>query len=204
MRAVSLSNKMGFSAGSLSLPQPSQIFMVGSITWVINADGVGELLEPVQIRSAPTTLAPATVDPILEPLLRSTSSATQHSLPRYRRRHVNNDDLIESIDRVGLKLADCLSIAELALDTLVQQRSPSNPDLSVSSAQQTSGLTALPFGLANTTATYQDALKGKFANQVGDTHPLADQSLISSRQQSTCCMQAEAPEHPSEPSRRRI
>ena len=34
---------------------------------------------------------------------------------------------------------------------------------------------ALPFGLTNTTATYQDALRGKFADQVEDIHPLADQ-----------------------------
>ena len=94
--------------------------MVRLISWITNADGVGELLEPVQIHSAPTTLALATVDPILEPLLGSSSPATRRSLPRYQRRHVNNDDLIESIDRVGLKLADCLSIAESALDTLVQ------------------------------------------------------------------------------------
>ena len=111
---------MAFSAGSSFLPQPGQIFTVGSITWVINADGVGELLEPVQIRSAPTTLTPATVDPISEPLSGSTSSTTRRSLPHYQRRHVNNDDLIESIDRVGLKLADCLTIAESALDTLIQ------------------------------------------------------------------------------------
>ena len=110
MRVVSLSNKMAFSVGSIT---------VGSIMWVINADGVGELLEPVQIRSALTTLAPVTADPISEPLPRLTSSATRRSLPHYRRRHVNNDDLIESIDRVGLKLADCLSITESALDTLV-------------------------------------------------------------------------------------
>ena len=45
---------------------------------------------------------------------------THRPLPCYQRRHVNNDNLIESIDRVGLKLADCLSIAELALDTLVR------------------------------------------------------------------------------------
>ena len=95
--------------------------MVGSISWVINADGVGELLELGQIGSAPTTPAPATVDLILEPLLRSPSSMTCRPLPRYQRRQVNNDDLIESIDRVGLKLADCLSIAESALDILVQR-----------------------------------------------------------------------------------
>ena len=128
--------------------------MVGSITWVINADGVGELLELVQIGSAPTTLASATVDPISEPLLRSAPSATHRSLPCYQRRHVNNDDLIESIDQVGLKLADCLSIAESALDTLVQHRAPSDPDLSTINAWQTPGPAALPFGLANTVATY--------------------------------------------------
>ena len=34
---------------------------------------------------------------------------------------------------------------------------------------------ALPFGLTNTATTYQDALRGKFADQVGYIHPLADQ-----------------------------
>ena len=34
---------------------------------------------------------------------------------------------------------------------------------------------ALPFRFANTAATYQDALSGKFADQVGDVHPLTDQ-----------------------------
>ena len=120
MRDVSLSNKMVFSVGSSSLPQPGQIFTVRSISWVINADRVGELLEPGQIGSAPTTPAPATVDLISEPIPRSPSATIRRPLPRYKRRQIKNDDLIESIDRVGLKLADCLSVAELALDTLVQ------------------------------------------------------------------------------------
>ena len=34
---------------------------------------------------------------------------------------------------------------------------------------------ALPFGLTSVAAAYQDALRGKFADQVGDIHPLADQ-----------------------------
>ena len=33
----------------------------------------------------------------------------------------------------------------------------------------------LPFGFTNIAAAYQDALRGKFTNQVGDIHPLADQ-----------------------------
>ena len=89
--------------------------------WVINADGVGELLEPMQIISALTTPVPTTADPILELLPRPPSSTTRHPLPRYQRRQINNDDLIASIDQVGQKVVKCLSIAELALDTLVQR-----------------------------------------------------------------------------------
>ena len=33
----------------------------------------------------------------------------------------------------------------------------------------------LPFGLTSVAAAYQDALRGKFTDQVGDIHPLADQ-----------------------------
>ena len=119
VHAVSISNKMIRSTGSLSLPQPDQIFMVRSISWIINADGVGELIEPVQIDFASITPTPVTVDPISKLPPRSPSSTTRRSLPRYQRRQINNDDLIASIDQVGLKLVDCLSIAKLALDTLV-------------------------------------------------------------------------------------
>ena len=34
---------------------------------------------------------------------------------------------------------------------------------------------ALPFGFTNATAVYQGALRGKFTDQVGAVHPLADQ-----------------------------
>jgi len=98
---------------------------------------------------------------------------TRRLLPRYQRRNINNDDLIESIDRVGLKLTDCLSITESALDTLVQHRPPSDLDLSEAS-RNTLGVAALPFRLTNIIVTFQDALRGKFTDQVGDVHPLAD------------------------------
>ena len=124
--------------------------------------------------SSLATSAPATTDPISKPPSRSPSSTTHRPLPRYQRRQINNDDLIESIDRVGLKLVDCLAVAESALDIVVQRRPLSDPILS-EVARQTPGVTALPFGLANTAATYQDALKGKFTDQVGDIHPLTDQ-----------------------------
>ena len=41
-------------------------------------------------------------------------------------------------------------------------------------AWETLRVTALPFEVTNIAATYQDALRGKFADQVGDIHPLAD------------------------------
>ena len=164
---------MPFSVGSSSLPQPEQIFIVGSISWVINADGVRELLEPVQIGSASTTPAPATVDPISELLLRSPSSTTRCPLPRYQRRQINNDDRIESIDRVRLKLTDCLSIAKSALDTLVQHRPPSDPDLS-EAAWEIAGVMALPFRFTNVAAVYQQALRGKWFDQVDCVRLLAD------------------------------
>ena len=117
----------------------------------------------MQIDSAPVTPTPATVDPISELPLRWPSSTTRHLLPCYPRRQINNDDLIASIDQVGQKLADCLSIAELALTTLVQRRPPSDSDLSEVD-HETPGVTALPFGLTSATTAYQDALRGKFTD----------------------------------------
>ena len=95
--------------------------MVGSISWIINVDGLGELIEAVQIDSTPITPTPVSADPISEPPLRSPSSIIHRLLPHNQRRQINNDDLIASIDQVGQKLADCLSIVESALDTLVQR-----------------------------------------------------------------------------------
>ena len=67
-------------------------------------------------------------------------------------------------------------MAELALDTLVQRRPPSDLDLS-EAARETLGVMALPSGFTNVAATYQDALRGKFVDQVGVVHPLADQIM---------------------------
>ena len=139
--------------------------MVRSISWIINADGVRELIELVQTDTTPIIPTPVTTDPFSEPPLRSSSPTIHRPLPRYPRKQIDNDDLIASIDQVGQKLADCLSIAESALDTLVQRRPPSDPDLS-EAARETAGVTALPFGFSNAAATHQHALRGKLADQV--------------------------------------
>ena len=101
MRAISMSNKMVHSASSLSLPQLGQIFMVGSISWIINADSVRELIELVQTNTAPTASTPMTTDPISEPPPRSLSPTIRRPIPRYQRRQINNDDMIASIDQVN-------------------------------------------------------------------------------------------------------
>ena len=62
---------------------------------------------------------------------------------------------------------------ESALTTLVQRRPPSDSDL-LEAEHQTPGVMALPFGLTSVAAAYQDALRGKFSDQVGDIQPLAN------------------------------
>ena len=119
----------------------------------------------MQIDSASTTPAPAIVDPILEPLPRSSSPTIHRPFPRYPRNWIDNNDLIASIDQVGQELTDCLSIVESALTTLVQRQPPSDLHLSEVD-RETPGVTTLPFGLISIATTYQDALRGKFVDQV--------------------------------------
>ena len=139
----------------------------------------------MQINSALITPAPATTDLISEPPPWLPSLITRRPLPHYQRRQINNDDLIASIDQVGQKLTDCLSIAESALDTLVQCRPPSDPDLS-EVAQETLGVTALPFGFTNVAAAYQHALRGRLADQVEDVHPFTNQIVPYATDQLFC------------------
>ena len=45
---------------------------------------------------------------------------------------------------------------------------------------------ALPFGFTNAAVAYQDVLRGKFANQVEDVHPHADQTTPYAADQMLC------------------
>ena len=63
---------------------------------------------------------------------------------------------------------------------------------------------ALPFGLTSIAASYQDALRDKFANQVGDIYPLADPIADQLSPTSTCYKSANVPKNPSTPSWRKI
>ena len=68
---------------------------------------------PTMVDTAPTTmdLAPTTVH--LAPTMPASSSATpttRRPLPRYKGRQIDNTDLLDSIDRVGTKLAETLAL----------------------------------------------------------------------------------------------
>jgi hypothetical protein len=74
-------------------------------------------MAPTMVNTAPTTVntAPTTMDlaPTMVHLAPTTPTATpttRHLLPRYRGKQIDNTDLLDSIDRVGIKLAETLAL----------------------------------------------------------------------------------------------
>jgi hypothetical protein len=91
--------------------------MVRSISWVINANGEGEIMGAVQDNLAPIMPTSVLADLISEPILGSTSSPRAHrSPPRHSRKPIQEEILIASIDRITNGLAECLFLAESVLD----------------------------------------------------------------------------------------
>jgi hypothetical protein len=92
-------------------------FTIGQITWTTGSnDFVALTTEGMQIQSASTTsptpasatttLAPASPTPASS----STTPATCHFLPRYQGKKLDNTDLINSIDRLDVKLSSTLTL----------------------------------------------------------------------------------------------
>ena len=77
------------------------------MTWVINTDGNGEIVETVQDNPTPNMLAP--IMPALAP-------AAPTPAPHRARRSIDQDDLIASVDWVTNGLTKCLSLAESILN----------------------------------------------------------------------------------------
>ena len=69
VRADSMASQMVRFPSSMILPEPGQTFTVGSMTWVIGANGVEEIVEAVQ--NHPTPIVP--------------TSTTTSSIPTHRR-----------------------------------------------------------------------------------------------------------------------
>ena len=72
---------------------------------------------PTTVNTAPTTVntAPTTMDlaPTMGHLAPTTPTATpttRHPLPRYRGKQIDNTDLLDSVDRVGIQLAETLAL----------------------------------------------------------------------------------------------
>ena len=87
-----MASQMVCFPSSMVLPEPSQSFTVGSITWVIGANGVEEIVEAVL--NHPASIIPTSATTSLIPVPR-----------RWARRSIDQDDLIASIDRVTDDLA---------------------------------------------------------------------------------------------------
>ena len=125
-------------SGSMATPN-GLTFTVGQITWTTGSDdAIAMITEETWIQSAPTTasptlatapttmdlapttvrLAPTTMDLAptmvhLAPTTPASSSATpttRRPLPRYKGKQIDNTDLLNSIDRVGTKLAKTLAL----------------------------------------------------------------------------------------------
>jgi hypothetical protein len=94
-------------------------FTIGLITWITGVNSfTTTATEEAQIRSAstmgssataPTMLAMASTTPATAP----TTPTTRRPLPCYKRRMIDNADLIEAIDQAGHKLSQILTLVDL-------------------------------------------------------------------------------------------
>jgi hypothetical protein len=93
-------------------------FTIGQITWTTSVNNfTTDATEEEQIRSASTTSASATVPTTLATALTTPATApakpiTRRPLPCYKGRTIDNTDLIEAIDQVGLKLSETLTLVD--------------------------------------------------------------------------------------------
>ena len=119
MRTALQTNKMVIIPGSMATPN-GLTFTIGQITWTTGSDDfIAMTTKEARIQSASTTassastMAPTTVD--LAPTTPASLSAMltiRPSLPRYKGRQIDNTDLLDSIDRVGTKLAETLALVD--------------------------------------------------------------------------------------------
>ena len=104
-----MASQMVRFSSSMIVPEPGQTFTVGSMTWVIGANGVEEIVEAVQNHPASIVPTSSTTSPI--------------TAPRHRvRRSITNEDLIASIDLV----TDCLAESQLLVESVLDRSTTSN------------------------------------------------------------------------------
>ena len=131
MRTALQANKMVIIPDSMAMPN-GLTFTIGQITWTTGFDDfIAMTPEEVWVQSTPTTASPASATAptmvnmspttvntaptmaYLTPTTPASSSATptiHRPLPRYKGKQIDNTDLLNSIDRVGTKLAETLAL----------------------------------------------------------------------------------------------
>ena len=62
-----MANQMVTFPSSMAFPEPGQIFMVESMTWIIGPDGSGEIMDAVQDHPMPIVPTSTTTSPIPTP-----------------------------------------------------------------------------------------------------------------------------------------
>ena len=65
---------------------------------------------PTTVNTAPTTMDLAPTTGHLAPTTPTATPTTRHPLPRYRGKQIDNTDLLDSVDRVGIQLAETLAL----------------------------------------------------------------------------------------------
>jgi hypothetical protein len=106
-------------------------FTVSQITWTIGVNSfTAAATEEVQIRSASTTSSSATALTTLATALTTPATApttliSHRPLPCYKGRTIDNTDLMEAIDQVGLKLSETMALVDT---TSPQQIYPTSSD----------------------------------------------------------------------------
>ena len=130
--SMAMPNSLTFTVGQITWTTGSDDFiaMTPEEAWIQSASTTASPTSatapttmdtaPTTVDTAPTTMdaAPTTMDRAptmvhLAPTTPASPSATPttcHPLPRYKGKQIDNTDLLDSIDRVGTKLAETLAL----------------------------------------------------------------------------------------------
>ena len=111
-------NGLTFTVGQITWTTGSDDFiaMTPEEAWIQSASTTASptsATAPTTVDTAPTTVdtAPTTVDLALTtPASSLATPTTRCLLPRYKGKQIDNTDLLDSIDRVGTKLAETLAL----------------------------------------------------------------------------------------------
>jgi hypothetical protein len=97
VRADSMASQMVNFLASIVL-LAGLTFMIGTFTWTTGTDGPTKVMEVVEAPPTPTESTSTMADSISGLVSGSLPPTTRRPLPHYQGRHLDNANLIESID----------------------------------------------------------------------------------------------------------